>query len=253
MELEIGQSLDYQDCKNIARSENYKTNIYQKRRKHSWKSVFFIFWIYWWKSVYHRMISSPYTVRQSRGGESTRPKAFKPIRWGHSEQEIGHQYHQHHCFFLQYHINITIIIITIIFKMICDAPVVQVCTGIDVFCASRLNAAVTVPLLHSVNLCSNFHNCCRLSYFLKHFCTHHAWTQRVQCHRTIIIHTVNFSSNKASIGLLGQDTIQAGTFWGVHNVSLCASCVQLGAGISKNVTDIHFFVLKGVPTDLLDV
>ena len=103
-------------------------------------------------------------------------------------------------FFLQYHtshINITIIIITIIFKMICDAPVVQVCTGIDVFCASRLNAAGTVPLLHSVNLCSNFHNCCGLSYFLKHFCTHHAWTQRVQCHRTIIIHAVKLYSNKA--------------------------------------------------------
>ena len=30
------------------------------------------------------------------------------------------------------------------------------------------------------------------------------------------------------VGLLGQDTDQAGTFWDVLNVSLCASGAQLG-------------------------
>ena len=32
-------------------------------------------------------------------------------------------------------------------------------------------------------------------------------------------------------GLWGQDTIQAGIFWGVLNVLLCASAAQLGLDI----------------------
>lgn len=42
MELEIGQGLDYQDCKNIERSENYK-NKYLPKKKAQLKISFFIF------------------------------------------------------------------------------------------------------------------------------------------------------------------------------------------------------------------
>ena len=58
---------------------------------------------------------------------------------------------------------------------------------------------------------------------------------------------------------MGQDTVQAGTFWGVLNVLLHASGAQFGWDIltgapTGNVliqTDT-FSSLTGVPTDLLD-
>ena len=43
MELEIGQGLDYQDCKNTARSESYNEYIYlQKRNKTKLRIFIFI-------------------------------------------------------------------------------------------------------------------------------------------------------------------------------------------------------------------
>ena len=36
----------------------------------------------------------------------------------------------------------------------------------------------------------------------------------------------------------GQDTVQAGTFWGVRNVSLRASSAQLGSGMVVEAGEI---------------
>ena len=60
------------------------------------------------------------------------------------------------------------------------------------------------------------------------------------------------------MGMWSQDTVKAGTFWGVFNVSLCASgdfwCLPGGSqltggggrtGINKNVTDAFSFLKTG--------
>ena len=55
-------------------------------------------------------------------------------------------------------------------------------------------------------------------------------------------------------GSPGQDTVGAGTFWGVLNVSLRASGTQLGLDLTCFMTGNDYFsLLTGIPTDLLDI
>ena len=187
------------------------------------------------------MINSPYTVRQSRGGESTRPKAFKPIRWGHSEQEIGHE----HNLFLPHH---------------CRSPSPSSPSSSKwsvmhrnwcLLCITPERSWYSTPSTFC-KLVQQFPQLLWVELFLKTFLYISRRTQRVQCHCTIIIHAVSFPATRPWLDCWARIQFRRVHFH-FHNVWLCASCAQPGAGISKNVTDIHFFVLKGVPTDLLDV